>query len=293
MICMMNFEMLRPKTLEEALRMLTNNEGSSVPKSGGTDLLVWMKKRTIHPEVLVDLSRIKELHQLEITRDGNLSIGTNVTLNEIDTFLREQEILSALSDACESHSDYTLRNKATLVGNVCASVPSGDMIPALCCHDAIVEIVSEEETRQTPVLEFITGPKKNVLNPNEIVRRVLVPLPEVTSTGCYLKSTRRSALDLAQASVACVILCENGVTEYRISCGAVSPRPLRVTEAEKLLRGKSTLSSSLIEHAAELAVEAVNPITDVRSSREYRLEMIRELTKRSLILCQERFKEVA
>ncbi|HAA85111.1 MAG TPA: xanthine dehydrogenase family protein subunit M, partial [Kosmotogaceae bacterium] len=133
---MLNFEMLRPKTLEEALRMLKNNKDRAVPKSGGTDLLVWMKKRTIHPEVLIDLSRIEKLHQLSITGDGSLSIGTNVTLNEIDTFLRGQEILPALADACESHSDYTLRNKATLVGNVCASVPSGDMIPALCCHDA-------------------------------------------------------------------------------------------------------------------------------------------------------------
>jgi len=290
---MLAFELERPKTLEAALGILADNPGKAVPKSGGTDLIIWMKKRTIHPKILVDLALIKDLSNITISENGRLSVGTNVTLNRLEDYLDEREILPALIDACRSHSDFTLRNKATMVGNVTAAVPSGDMIPALCCYDAEVETASLEGTRHISVLDFILGPKKNALDPGEIATRINIPLPEVAGTGCYLKSTRRSALDLAQASVACVMLCRTGVTEYRLSCGAVSPIPVRVFEAEKMLRGKSNLTPSLIEHSAELAVEAVNPITDVRSSREYRLQMIRELTKRALALCQKRIQEVA
>ena len=286
------FEVELPRTLEEALEAVDtlNDEGAKFfIKAGGTDLLVWIKKRAVAPEVLVDISKVAELGGVTHFPYRGLRIGAAATVSEVAAADVKGHYM-AIYDSCMAHSDPLIRNKATVVGNVCSAVPSGDMLPALLAHGAEVHLASVNGTRKVLMEDYITGPRKSVKKNNEIVTHIWVPVPKGRTSGCYVKLGRRNSLDLAQVGVSCVIFepacdCRR---EYRITCGAVAPKPVRVTEAEDTLRGMDSPSEGLIEKAAKSAMAAVSPISDVRASKEYRLSQVGELVARSIKICIER-----
>ena len=280
---MHDFVLERPRSISEALEILKNHGEKAILKSGGTDVIVWLHKSLKEPEYLVDLTSIDGLRGIVIN-DDNIEIRALVTLNQVIEDITMNRYFPALVQACKAHSDPLIRNRATVVGNICAAVPSGDMIAPLMCYDAKIEIVGSKGTREVRVSDFITGPKKTSLSQEEIVTGIRIAIPFVETSGCYLKAIRREALDIAQAAVCCT-LHKGDSREFRIAFCAVSPRPLRAVESEKLLNSSSIIDDSIIENAARLAAEAVNPITDVRASREYRIDMIRELTKRAISIC--------
>jgi len=284
------FELERPRSLQEAISILEKFGSRAMPKAGGTDLLMWMKDRLVTPEVVVDLSLIPDLAGVNFSKDG-LRIGAMATCTEVLEFTAVEDHFPALRDACLSHSDWLIRNRATVVGNVCSAVPSGDVMPALYCYDATIRIVGPRGERSIPINKFILGPRKKDMIAGEIVTHVFLPLPEGKSSGCYLKLGRRNALDLAQVGVACVAIDGKNGREYRLAYGAVAPTPVRAPMAEKALQGIKTPDDALLEKVSALAKEAVKPIADVRAGVEYRLAMVGELTKRAIETCVERLKE--
>jgi len=287
---MLAFEMERPRSLAAAVEILGKYGSKAMIKAGGTDVLVWMRKHAVNPEMLVDLSEIPELGGISFYPHKGIKIGAMCTVNQVAEHEDARRYYGALTDACLSHSDPLIRNKATVLGNVCASVPSGDMIPAFAAYEAVLHVYGPEGERDILFADFITGPRKNVLVPGEIVVSATLPLPAGRSAGCYIKLGRRNALDLAQVGVACVAIDGEKGREYRLAYGAVAPRPVRAAEAEDILAGQTSPDAALLEKAAKAAAAAVNPITDVRASREYRFSMVEELTKRAVSLCAERFR---
>jgi carbon-monoxide dehydrogenase medium subunit len=286
---MLAFELERPVSFKEALEILSRSGPNTAVKAGGTDLLVWMKKNLVHPELIVDLSLIEELKKISFDPSGGLVIGALATVNEVAEHPQAGKFYPALVDAALSHSDFVMRNKATVVGNLCSAVPSGDMIAPCCVYDGVMHVAGPTGERKVPIMDFITGPRKNILQKGEIAKAVELPVLKGHSAGCYLKLGRRNALDLAQVGVACVITDTPGGREYRLSFGAVTPRPVRAKVAEDLMRGVASPDESLLEKAAEAAMGCVDPITDVRASREYRVSMVGELTKKALRESLERF----
>ncbi len=282
---MLAFEMERPRSLASAVEILGKHGSNAMIKAGGTDIIVWMRKHAVHPEMLVDLSEIPELRGISFYPHKGIKIGALCTINEVAEHEDARRYYGALVDACLSHSDALIRNKATVLGNVCASVPSGDLIPAFALYEAVMHVYGPEGERDVPFADFITGPRKNCLNPGEIVVSATLPLPKGRASACYLKLGRRNALDLAQVGVACLAVDGEKGREYRLAYGAVAPRPVRATEAEDMLAGHASPDDALLEKAAKAASSAVNPITDVRASREYRFSMVEELTKRAVSLC--------
>ena len=285
---MLSFEMERPRTLAEAVRLLSEEGRVSMAKAGGTDLLVWMKKHAVRPDLVVDLSAIPELREVAFDAASGLSVGACASLNDLAEHPQGGTFYRALVDGALSHSDHVIRNKATLVGNLCSSVPSGDLIPPACVHEAVLHLTGPRGERSVPMRDFITGPRRNVLARGEIVTRVTFPLPEGPSAGCYIKLGRRNALDLAQVGVACLAVRTPRGLAYRLAFGAVAPAPVRVLGAEALLAGVESPDEALLDRVAGEAMGAVNPITDVRASREYRLAMVGELTKKAIRTCLER-----
>lgn len=287
---LLQFDYIRPKSVTETIGLLVQHDSSSAIKAGGTDLIIWMKKHLINPEIVIDITGIAELSGVFFYPHKGLRIGANATINQVLANREVKRSFPAIYDACLSHSDRLIRNKATFVGNVTGGVPSADLVPSLCCYDALVHVVGPDGERDVPILEFITGPRRTVLSKGELVTHVYVPYIEARSVGCYVKLARRNALDLAQASVACVVIDKQNDKDFRISCGAVAPKPVRALEAEKCLKGTKTLDETVICNAASKVAESVNPITDVRATREYRFDMIRELTVKALTTCIERLQ---
>ncbi len=169
--------MERPRSLASAAEILEKYGSRAMVKAGGTDVLVWMRKHAVHPEVLVDLSEIPELKGISFYPHRGIKIGALATVNEAAENEDLKRCYPALRDACLSHSDVLIRNKATVLGNICASVPSGDLIPAFAVHEAVLHVFGPGGERDIFFSDFITGPRKNSLIPGEIVVSATLPFP--------------------------------------------------------------------------------------------------------------------
>ncbi len=267
------FDYYAPRDLTSLFDLLT--EETKV-FAGGTDLFVKIKDGVLLPKVLVDLKRIDELQVLSYEEKKGLTIGAVNTLNEIAESPIVREKFPLLAECCSKVGSYQIRNKATLVGNICNASPAADTAPALLIYDALVNIKGKDGERSVSILDFFTGPGSTVLKEGEIVTSVFVPYLD-GCVGKYYKLSRIKSVDLATVGVAVAKL--DG--EYRIALGAVAPTPLRIFEAEEILKEKR-VTPALLDEVGKIIEKAVKPITDLRGSAEYRREMSVVLTKRLL-----------
>jgi len=271
------FEYLRPQTLQEAIRVLSENGERARVLAGGTDLIPWVSEELLLPEMLVDIKGLAELKGV-VVDERKIRIGALVTFSELidcDTVREKVPLIFEMAKAVASPG---IRNRATLVGNICSAVPSCDSGPVLLVHEADVLVTGPSGQRKVPIGEWFLGPRATALKAGEMVTAVDVPVPDQAHGGCYLKLGRYRGEDLAQASVAVVALSDR---RYRIAFGAVSPTPLRASRIESLLNGQE-LTDEIIAQAQGLVSAEIAPITDIRATREYRLHMARVMLERGL-----------
>lgn len=267
---MQQFQYLKPKTLNEALRLVDKYRKDARILAGGTDVIVALKGNAIHCKYLIDIKGIKGLKGISYSNKTGLSIGAAVILNDIiesDKIKPSQQILV---DAAKTLANVLIRNRATLVGNICNSSPGGDMLPASLLLEGRVCISSVEENREINLKDFFTGVKKNVLKENEIVTKVIYP--PIQGKGIFMKKSRIKGHDLSQISVA-GYLKEDGTLKF--SLGAASPIPVLVEDFENY---KNECIKDYRETIADKVISKINPISDVRATKEYRLAMARYLT---------------
>jgi carbon-monoxide dehydrogenase medium subunit len=266
---------LKPRTLEEAIELLTKIRGSRV-LAGGTDLLVDLKTGRVSAEALVDIGAIRELRGVEDLGD-RIRIGAATRLQEIvesDVVARE---LPLLRNAVESMGSWQIRNLATVGGNLCNASPAADTAPPLLAYEAELVIVGPRGTRVVPITKFFTGYRRTALGEGEILKEIVIG-KRAWSGWSYIKLGRRSSFTLSIVSVAVLTSTRGGVLEdVRIALGSVAPTPIRAYRAEEYLRGRE-VSLEVLERAAEIAREEVSPIDDVRASAWYRREMVYRLT---------------
>ncbi len=277
------FEYLQPADLSEASAFLERYGGEARLIAGGTDLLVIMKNRKCTPKYLIGLNQIPQLDHISI-ENGLLKIGSLCTLRaiEVHPVIREQWAMLAL--AAKSMATLQIRNRGTIGGNLCNAAPSADTAPSLIALGATAVLASKKGERTIPMEEFFAGPGKTTLQDGEILKEIQVPKLPPQSGGVYLKHGRRKAVDLAVVGVAGLITinkANNHCTDARIVLGAVAPIPLRVKKAEEALINR-TIDDASIEEAARIAMDESRPITDIRSSKEYRKEMVKVFTRRAL-----------
>lgn len=271
------FEYFKPKSLVELTDLLSQYKSKAKILSGGTDLIVRIKDGFEFPEVVIDIKGLLELKELKF--DGkNLFIGAAVTFNELIDSEVVKEKYQLLWESAKSVASTGIRNRATLVGNICSAVPSLDSGPALLNYEAEVILKSKDGERKVNINEFFLGPRKTVLKENEFVYGVNVPLPNKKNGSAYVKLGRYNGEDLAQVGIGILVLEGN---EYRIAHCAVGPVSARARKIEQLLNGK-TLNDSLIEEAKKLIEQEISPITDVRATKEYRIHMAKIMLERGL-----------
>jgi carbon-monoxide dehydrogenase medium subunit len=179
---------------------------------------------------------------------------------------------------------WQIRNLATVGGNLCTASPSAEIAPILLALDAQAHIAGPRGRRSIPMLEFFTGVRRTVLEPDELLVSVEVPAPGDHAGSHYIKFKERQKMDIAFVGVAAAVDLEPGdgvIRDARIALGAVAPTPIRAPAAEASLRGQR-LTDALLEQVGQEAAAASRPIADVRASAEYRREMVDVLTKRAV-----------
>ena len=271
------FDYVKPPTLREAVRLLARYGARARALAGGTDLIGLLSDGVAAPEAVVDIKGIPGLDRIEF-KNGVLSIGALVTFSD----LRESPIVARKFPVIREMTGWVasvgIRNRATMVGNLCSAVPCCDSGAVLLVYDAAVLVAGPAGKRKVPLREWFLGPRQTVLKRGEIATGVTVSLPKQKHGACFIKLRRYEGEDLAQASVTVLALAGN---RYRVSFGAVAPRPIAAERIEALLEGQA-LSDGLIQEAVRLVPEEIAPITDIRATKEYRLHMVGVMLERGL-----------
>lgn len=278
------FEYKAPASLDEALNILGASNTDARVLAGGTDLILQMKQGQVCSSLVLDIKGVTELNRLEWSEPDGLHIGAAVSLTKLLTFDAILEHYPILAQACSVIGSVQVRNRGTMGGNICNAAPSADTAPSLMCLGAKAVIASSNGTRTVDLNDFFVAPGKTTIRDDELLVVIKVPTPAIPSAGYYLRHTTREEMDIAVASVASFLtLSPNNETvdKAHIALGAVAPRPVRAYEAESFLTGKSVTADIIEEVAGKTAAEA-SPISDIRGSYEYRREIVKVLTRRTL-----------
>lgn len=279
---MRELEFYEPKTIEEACALLAKFKGKARAMAGGTDLLVQLKSGWLDLAAVVNLKKIKNLKGITFTRKAGLMIGALVTWTEL---LESKHVLKnypVLYQAAETIGSFQIRNVGTLVGNICHASPAANGAIPLLVYEAQCVVRGPKGERILPAEKIFSGVQKNSLRSGEILTEIRLPLPPSKAKGTYYKFALRKAMDLATVGVGTLVSTHNGTfDEVRIVLGAVGPKPFRARGAEKVLMGKS-IEDGLIRKAADKAAGESSPITDIRGTKEYRIELVKELTFRAV-----------
>jgi carbon-monoxide dehydrogenase medium subunit len=278
---MSGFAYHRPTTLREAWRLLAEQPGAAL-LAGGTDLLVQLRARELRPPAVVSLRAIPELAGVTAEPGGGLRLGAATPVAELLRHPTLPRRYPLLAQALRVMASPQIRNVATLGGNLCNASPCADTAPPLLAHEARVVLRSARGRRELPLTEFFRGPGETACRPGELLAAVRLPKPPAGARVLFHKQ-RRVHLDLALASLA-VLLQLRGTTcrRARLAAGSVGPTPLRLLDVERLLEGR-TLTAALAAEAGALAARSVSPITDVRSTAEWRRHIVEVRVRRALV----------
>jgi CO/xanthine dehydrogenase FAD-binding subunit len=275
-----NFYM--PTSLEEASELLNFLHGESRPAAGCTDLMVQLAAPKAPETVLVSLKRVPGLGELREESDGSCFIGSLVRQSAVAQSPWIRRHFPALAKAAGSVGSPSIRNRATIGGNLCNASPSADTAPPLLAYDAEALIWDGDGERTVPLQTFFLGPGRSALRRGEILKGLRLRT-DSRKRANFEKLGQRKAMEIAIVN-ACASLCmgrDGTCFQVRIALGAVAPTPIRALEAESLLEGKR-IDDDLVMKAASVAAAAVEPISDHRASAEYRRRMVGVLTARIL-----------
>jgi carbon-monoxide dehydrogenase medium subunit len=276
------FDYHEPASLEQASALLSELGANTSLMAGGTDLLVEIKEDLRRVRHVINIKKIDGLDELSFDAERGLFIGSLVTCRQVETFSEVVRHYPNLAVAVSLLGSVQVRNRATVVGNICRASPSADTIPPLMADAAKLVIFSRSGSRKVALDEFFVGPGRTVLRPDEVVTAIEVPPPPRNGGKAYIKHGRRRAMELATVGVAVSLEQKNGqCSDIRIALGAVAPTPIRARQAEARLRGRAISAESLSD-VAEAAMAEATPISNVRASAGYRKEMVGVLTRRAI-----------
>jgi carbon-monoxide dehydrogenase medium subunit len=275
------FDYVKPGSLAEASQFLAEHAGRARPFLGGTDVFVRMRDGFWPSDYLVDVKNLDGTNDLRFDAVTGLTMGAGVNMNRVIASPVVAEHYPLLVEACRTVASLQLRSRATIAGNICNASPSGDTIGACLVLDAYLTVHGVDGFRKEPLATFFLGPGNTTLKAGDIVTSVVFPVPPPRSAGKYIKLGRNAVGDLAIVGVSVFGFPDPVKTSgycFRIALASVAPVPLRAKEAEMILANKP-INEGTIADAAQAAMEACNPIDDVRGSARYRKLMVRNLTR--------------
>jgi carbon-monoxide dehydrogenase medium subunit len=272
-----------PTSSAEACRMLSALRGEAALLAGGTDLLVQMKNRERCPGNIVSLLEIEEMKRFDFS-GADKSIGACCTISRIAESSEIRSIFPALASAAGHIGSPAVRNLGTIGGNAVTASPAADLPPALIAYGAKVRLRREDHERVLPLDRFFLGPGSTHIGEDEVLVDFILESPPEDSSAEFFKIGHRRALQCSVINGACYIALnshDGTIEDARVVLGAVGPTVVRAVSSEKILIGEKPGSELFLE-AGNAAARDCNPIDDLRASADYRHDMIRVLTSRTL-----------
>ncbi|MCR1899672.1 xanthine dehydrogenase family protein subunit M [Irregularibacter muris] len=277
------FDYFKPHSFEEAIGYLEKNDDTKI-LAGGTDLMILLRRNIENCQHILDIKGIPDTKKFEYIPGEGLSIGAAVTANQVANSQIIRKKYTALAQATDSLASYQLRNRATLVGNICNASPGADLAAPLLIFNAKVHIIGPQGKRIVQMDKFFTGVKQTILEKDEIVMEIFIPEIEEGDVSIYLKQSRIKGHDLATVGSAIRLTKDK---KPFIALSAVAPTPIRLTELEGKIMSKG-LTLELANWVGKEIPNHIHPISDVRSSKDYRLHASSVLVKRGLMELLER-----
>jgi carbon-monoxide dehydrogenase medium subunit len=278
---MNEFEYLRPNSLNETLQALADYGAKAKVLAGGTDLVLLLQQNLLNPTHVVDISSISELRYIR-EENGFLRVGAATNMRDIEVSQTVRAKVPVLSEAAQMVGEIGVRNIATLGGNLVNASPAADSVPPLIVLDATVKLRNCKSERVVKLTDFFLHVKKTVLQPDELVTEVTVPIPPKNSGAAFFRLAKRGGNVISVVSAAAYVAL-NGKTcsTARIAMGSVAPTPIRLRDTEKVLEGSEPTEERITE-AARRALEEIKPISDLRASGEYRRETSRVYVRKAI-----------
>jgi CO/xanthine dehydrogenase FAD-binding subunit len=288
-------EILQPDTWDEALALKAAHPEAR-PIAGGTDLMVELNFDRTRPPQVLDLTRVVELTE-HGPADGALRVGAGVTYTRLIDELGDR--LPGLAIASRTVGSPQIRNRGTVGGNLGTSSPAGDGLPPLFASDAVVEVASVRGTRRVPVAAFVTGPKRNAMEDDELIAAFHIAPADAPQQ--FSKIGTRNAMVIAVASLSLHLWA--GERAVKACIGSAGPTPIRATEAETLIAGvlesdglwesRAALPAAAVQEFGALVETAARPIDDVRGTAAYRHHALGVLGRRTLTWAWDAYREQA
>jgi len=272
-----------PATLTETLGWLAEKRAKARLVAGATDLMLELERGVRKGiETIIDITRLPGLDRITLDDSGTIHLGPLVTHNGVVASKILREHAFPLVSAAWQVGAAQIRNRATVAGNLITASPANDTITPLMAMQAWVMLASLRGTRNVPLLDFYTGVRKTVMQPDEMLVDITFPALRKGQRGTFLKLGLRRAQAISLVNTAIVLdFKPGGIKSAAITLGAVAPTIVHAAEAEAYLVGKE-LTEDVIARTSELASNASRPIDDIRGSAAYRKAMVNVLVKRGL-----------
>ena len=276
---MQAFEYASPRELGSAVGLLADGGLEARVLAGGTDLIIRMRDGTLRPRLVVDIKRIEELEPPIEQIDGRLRLSAAATMADVADSPLVRRHFGALAEAASIVGSIQIRDRATVVGNVCNASPAADTAPPLLVYGAVVVVWGADGERTLPLEDFFVRSGVTALRPGELVTAIELPLEPAPPVAAYVRRTRRRGHDLASVTLCCGVSGE----VVRLAYGSVGPRPLLIVD-EGVLADPAASREARAAAFERLFADASPSPRSMRAGPAYRLAMLRVLGDRALEL---------
>jgi OHCU decarboxylase len=277
-----DYELVAPPDLRSALETLAREPGVWRPIAGGTDLLVLFGAGKLPFHKLLSIWKLDELRGIDVTQES-ITIGALTSYTQILQHPILQREFPLLTKAASWTGGVATQNRGTLAGNIANASPAADSPPALLVYGAELELVSSSGSRSIPYNDFHTGYKQTQMRPDELIASIRLPRSSRKWHHFTRKVGTRKAQAISKVCVAAIAELDGiAFKEVRIALGSVAPTVIRCPQTEAFLTGKS-IDNETIAAAKETIVSEIRPITDIRSTADYRLRVTANIVEQFLL----------
>ncbi|MCJ7790302.1 MAG: FAD binding domain-containing protein, partial [Candidatus Atribacteria bacterium] len=254
---------IAPQKIEEVLEILSKYGKEIKIIAGGTDLLVQYYDRLYEVSTWLDLKNIEELKEIKIDQN-QIEIGAMATHTQLESSADIKRYYPVLNQAAADIGSPQIRNRGTIGGNIVNASPAGDLLPALIAYRAQFKLLFNKKEVLIPAENFFIGPKKTILKPEQLLSKIVIPIPEQNTYSSWIKIGKRKALVVATVSLALVLsMAEDNkiIKEVRVCLGSVAPTPFEIMEIREKMIGRQFNQLDFNE-LGQLVEDRISPIND-------------------------------